>query len=103
MGWVAVWGGAPETTRPGQGCPILARAGPGGWGKGSLRPRSGRGYVHAGARHQPPRQRSIATDDGQADLSTYISKMASEAPPLTSEQRDRLALILRGQLRTYDR
>ena len=54
-------------------------------------------------RHQPPRQHPNAADDDQADLITYVSKMASEAPPLSSEQRDQLALILRAQRRTYDR
>lgn len=52
------------------------------------------------ARPQSPRQRSNATEDCQADLDAYISRMASEAPPLTSEQRDQLALILRSQRRS---
>jgi hypothetical protein len=32
------------------------------------------------------------------NLNTYISKMIDDAPPLTSEQRDKLALILRRKL-----
>lgn len=33
--------------------------------------------------------------DPGADLDAYIAELAAAAPPLTSEQRDRLALILR--------
>jgi hypothetical protein len=33
------------------------------------------------------------------DLDAYIARMLDGAPPLTSEQRDRLALILHGQRR----
>jgi len=31
-----------------------------------------------------------------AHLAEYIDKVVSEAPPLTSTQRDKLALLLRG-------
>jgi hypothetical protein len=33
----------------------------------------------------------------EADLDAYVAKMVDGAPPLTSEQRDLLALLLRGQ------
>jgi hypothetical protein len=33
------------------------------------------------------------------DLDAYIANMLDDAPPLTSEQRDKLALILRGPRR----
>lgn len=38
-----------------------------------------------------------AADGHEVDLDAYIAKMLDDAPPLTSEQRDRLALLLRGQ------
>jgi hypothetical protein len=37
--------------------------------------------------------------DPGADLDAYIAELAAAAPPLTSEQRDRLALILRAPRR----
>jgi hypothetical protein len=33
----------------------------------------------------------------EADVDAYVAKMVEGAPPLTSEQRDLLALLLRGQ------
>ena len=33
------------------------------------------------------------------DLDAYIKEMIASAPPLTSEQRDKLALLLRGHRR----
>lgn len=35
-------------------------------------------------------------DLAAAKLEQYIERIVSEAPPLTSAQRDRLALLLRG-------
>jgi hypothetical protein len=50
---------------------------------------------------KPGRQRpdGHAANGHEADLDAYIAKMLDDAPPLTSEQRDNLALILRGQHR----
>jgi len=39
-------------------------------------------------------------DDGEAGLDAYIARLVDQAPPLTSEQRDTLALILRRPHRT---
>jgi hypothetical protein len=54
------------------------------------------------ARHAPPttgqaarRQDAEPRSDPGTDLDAYIAELAAAAPPLTSEQRDRLALILR--------
>lgn len=38
-----------------------------------------------------------ATVGREADLDAYVAKMVDGAPPLTSEQRDLLALLLRSQ------
>ncbi len=40
-----------------------------------------------------------AADGHEADLDAYIARLVDAAPPLTGEQRDTLALILRGQHR----
>lgn len=40
-----------------------------------------------------------AADGHEADLDACIAKMLDDAPPLSSDQRDKLALILRGQRR----
>ncbi len=34
-------------------------------------------------------------DDGEARLDAYIARLAAAAPPLSSQQRDTLALLLR--------
>ena len=34
-------------------------------------------------------------DDGEAGLDAYIARLAAAAPPLSSQQRDTLALLLR--------
>jgi hypothetical protein len=34
-------------------------------------------------------------DDGEAGLDAYIAQLAAAAPPLSSQQRDTLALLLR--------
>ena len=34
-------------------------------------------------------------DDGEASLDAYIARLAAAAPPLSSQQRDTLALLLR--------
>lgn len=40
-----------------------------------------------------------AADGREMDLDPYIARMLDDAPLLSSEQRDKLALILRGQRR----
>jgi hypothetical protein len=42
---------------------------------------------------------SAAADGQEADLDAYIARLLDAAPPLTSEQRDTLALLLRGPRR----
>lgn len=47
---------------------------------------------------ESPRERGgcpSSSPDGEADLDAYIQKLANAAPPLTAEQRDTLALLLR--------
>jgi len=39
-------------------------------------------------------------DDRQTSLDAYIARLVDDAPPLTSEQRDTLALILRRPRRS---
>ena len=39
-------------------------------------------------------------DDCEAGLDAYIARLVDEAPPLSSEQRDTLALILRRPCRS---
>jgi len=34
-------------------------------------------------------------DDGEAGLDAYVARLAAAAPPLSSQQRDTLALLLR--------
>jgi len=41
------------------------------------------------------RDGSTAADGQEADLDAYIARLIDSAPPLTSEQRDTLALLLR--------
>ena len=41
------------------------------------------------------RDGSTAADGQAADLDAYIVRLVDAAPPLTGEQRDRLALLLR--------
>ena len=51
------------------------------------------------AHAQEARQRSDgrAANGHEVDLDAYIAGLVDAAPSLTSEQRDKLALILRGQ------
>ncbi len=53
----------------------------------------------ARARGRHHRDDGHSTDSHEADLDAYITRTVDDAPPLTSEQRDRLALILRGRHR----
>lgn len=50
------------------------------------------------AHNQPDEQRDRdghPDDDGEAGLDAYIARLAAAAPPLSSQQRDTLALLLR--------
>jgi hypothetical protein len=49
------------------------------------------------ARHHPdsPDLVTARRDLAAAKLEAYVQRVVSEAPPLTSEQRDRLAALLR--------
>ena len=50
------------------------------------------------ARNQPddrPGHDGHPDDDGEAGLDAYIARLAAAAPPLSSQQRDTLALLLR--------
>ena len=58
-------------------------------------------------RPDPPNQHHEPGDHGghpaagpEAGLDAYIARLVDQAPPLTSEQRDTLALILRRPHRT---
>lgn len=50
--------------------------------------------------HRPPADpcpdRQVAARE-EADLDAYITQIVAQAPPLSTRQRDKLALILRGQ------
>jgi len=51
---------------------------------------------HAAAvRWGKPNQTETARDLAAAKLADYIARVVDAAPPLTPEQRDRLALLLR--------
>jgi hypothetical protein len=43
----------------------------------------------------PPPTHNQPDDDGDADLNAYIARLAAAAPPLSGQQRDTLALLLR--------
>ena len=40
--------------------------------------------------------RELRAEFAALKLAEYIARVVAEAPPLTNEQRDRLALLLRG-------
>jgi hypothetical protein len=58
--------------------------------------RSLQGQKAAAVRWGKPDVDTIDRDFAAAKLEQYIERIVSEAPPLTSAQRDRLALLLRG-------
>jgi hypothetical protein len=47
----------------------------------------------------PPGEEAGPGGDAAADLDAYVAELVAAAPPLASEQRDRLALILRASRR----
>ena len=56
-----------------------------------------RSQIAAASRHHPDTDlRPLRRDLAAERLADYIAKTVAEAPPLTDEQRDRLAGILRG-------
>lgn len=59
---------------------------------------SHRARVAALSRHQPNGQgiQEARRDLAASKLADYIRKTVDAAPPLTEDQRDRLALLLRG-------
>jgi hypothetical protein len=62
-------------------------------------PRHQRARVAHAVRYHGPDAPEVADarrDLAAANLAAYIEKTVSNAPPLTAEQRDRLALLLRG-------
>jgi len=54
--------------------------------------------ARATALHGPdsPEVRDAGRDLAAAKLEQYIAKVVADAPPLTTDQRDKLAAILRG-------
>lgn len=57
-----------------------------------------RARLAALTRHRPPSDPAIVDagrDLAAANLAGYISRIVAAAPPLSDEQRDRLALLLR--------
>ena len=60
--------------------------------------RSARARVAANRRHHPdnPETDRLAADYRAGRLAAYIQRIVDECPPLSPEQRDRLALLLRG-------
>ncbi len=60
--------------------------------------RSARARVAALKRHHPddPKTAEAAAQFKADRLAEYIQRLVADAPPLSPEQRDRLALLLRG-------
>lgn len=57
-----------------------------------------RARLAALTRHRPPSDPAVidaGRDLAAANLATYIARVVASAPPLTPEQRDRLARLLR--------
>lgn len=50
----------------------------------------------AGRRWNRPDRDDVAREYTAARLADYIKRVVDAAPPLTADQRDRLALLLRG-------
>jgi hypothetical protein len=79
---------------------MSSRTGP---GQRPARPATGsrpaRSFPPHGEQTQDARPSSgdFAVDAREASLDAYIAKLLDDAPPLTSEQRDKLALLLRGR------
>jgi hypothetical protein len=52
------------------------------------------------ARAQQPTTHSDSEHDDDDDLALYVKEMVERAPPLSREQRDKLAVIMRINRRT---
>ncbi len=55
-----------------------------------------RASLAAVCRHHPENADKLRRDLKASRAADYIQRLVSEAPPLTEEQRGRLALLLRG-------
>nr|WP_242600153.1 hypothetical protein [Dermacoccus nishinomiyaensis] len=56
-----------------------------------------RGRIAATRRHHPETDLTeLKREHAAAKIAAYVEKTVAEAPPLTDEQRDRLATLLRG-------
>jgi len=58
------------------------------------RPARSAGSKIRASRHRDRCQNHAAHDGSDEDLDAYITDLVARAPPLTSEQRDKLALLL---------
>jgi hypothetical protein len=71
-------------------------------GTAANKPSASRRHTLLSPRPRDPCQRrnSHPVDNQEAYLDAYIARLLDDAPPLTVEQRDTLALILRSPRRT---
>ena len=61
-------------------------------------PKTQRAKLAAHVRHHPDADHGdLKRDLAAANLEDYIRRTVDAAPPLTAEQRDRLAVLLRGE------
>ena len=60
--------------------------------------RSLQGRAAAAKRWNRPDSDALARDLAAARIADYVKRVVDAAPPLTPEQRDRLALLLRGEV-----
>jgi len=58
--------------------------------------RSLQGQSAAARRWDLPNKDDLAREYAAARIAAYVERTVSSAPPLTTEQRDKLALLLRG-------
>jgi len=58
--------------------------------------RSLQGQSAAAHRWDSPNKDDLAREYAAARIAAYVERTVSSAPPLTTEQRDKLALLLRG-------
>ncbi len=65
-------------------------------GARSLTARAHLGSTVRRHRNDPQRVQQARADLAAAKIADYIERVVAEAPPLTAEQRDKLAVILRG-------
>jgi hypothetical protein len=73
-------------------------------GAEAARPRPARSSSPPATRSQQDERRDQdgrPADDREASLDAYIARLVDDAPPLSSEQRDTLALILRRPRRSW--